>query len=144
LAWPGFLGGKKFPWPDRQRTIGAIVILTCVMVWIYVLTVVPYRQKREKVRTMAAQIDALVPASERLFAVDPNYQPFLFYVRGPVSYANAVADLPGNARFFLVRPERVEEAEKSERWSPWHARPVREFKDYRDWKVILFEIKPGS
>ena len=90
---------------------------------------------------MAAQIDALVPGSERLYAVDPDYQPFLFYVRRPVTYASEVDNLPSDARFFLVRPERKQEADSSERWSPLRAQLVREFKDYRNWKVILFEVR---
>ena len=48
---------------------------------LYAVAVVPVLQRRAKVRPIAAQIDALVPESEPLYAVDPDYQPFLFYIR---------------------------------------------------------------
>jgi 4-amino-4-deoxy-L-arabinose transferase-like glycosyltransferase len=140
VEWPRWLGGKKFLPQDRQRAVTTVVILACVCVSIYAFAIVPHLRKHQKVKAIAAQIDALVPVSQRLYAVDPDYQPFLFYVRGPLVYVSTVEDLPGDARYFLVRPERKTEAELSEHWAPLHAKQVQEFEDYRNWKIILFEV----
>jgi hypothetical protein len=59
-------------------------------------------QSRQKLRTIAAGIDDLVPANENL-TVDPDYQPILFYVERKLIYV-------GNSMNFLtlifpVQPE---------------------------------------
>lgn len=140
LAWPRWLGGRRVLPKDRDRTVAAIVLLVCFGIGIYAFLIMPRLQKTQKVKAIAAQIDARVPVSEPLYAVDPNYQPSLFYVRGPVRYASTVNDLPLAARYFLVRPERQEEAEASQHWAPLRPKAVGEFKDYRNWKVILYEV----
>ncbi len=60
------------------------------------VAVVPALQRRAKVKPIAAQIDALVPSSEPLYAVDPDYQPFLFYMRSRLVYVSRVDDLPAD------------------------------------------------
>jgi len=40
-------------------------------------------QDRQKVKSVAAKMNAAVPQKEILYAVDPNYQPFFFYMRLP-------------------------------------------------------------
>src|SRR6266404_7159950 len=65
LQWPRWLGGRKFPPPDRQRTVALITILACICISIYAFLIVPHLQKKQKVKAIAAQIDALVPASGR-------------------------------------------------------------------------------
>lgn len=140
LSWPKWLGGKVFLRQDRQRTVATIVLLTCFCIGIYAFLIVPQLRKRQKIKAIAAQIDALVPASQPLYAVDPDYQPFLFYVRGPLHYASTVDELPVETRYFLVRPERKEEAELSQHWAPLRPRKIQEFKDYRNWRVLLYEV----
>ena len=34
----------------------------------------------------AAEINAVVPPNETLYAVDPDYQPVFFYVNAPLEY----------------------------------------------------------
>jgi 4-amino-4-deoxy-L-arabinose transferase-like glycosyltransferase len=143
LEWRRWLGGKKFLPRDRQRVVATMVILSCVCVSIYAFAIVPHLRKHQKVKAIAGQIDALVPVSQPLYAVDPDFQPFLFYVRGPLVYVSTVKDLPDEARYFLVRPERKTEAESSGHWAPLHAKPLQEFEDYRNWKIILFEVTSG-
>jgi hypothetical protein len=141
LEWPRWLGGKKFLLQDRQRTVAAIVILTCICISIYAFVIVPHLQKRQKVKAIAAQIDALVPASQRLYAVDPDFQPFLFYVRAPLVYIRRVEDVPREARYFLVRPENEQAAEGAQQWLPLHPERVLSVEDYRHWKTSLFSVK---
>jgi 4-amino-4-deoxy-L-arabinose transferase-like glycosyltransferase len=95
---------------------------------------------REKVRSVAMQINAVVPESETLYAVDPNYQPFLFYMRAHVVYLGRLEEVPVSARYFLVRPNNEEPALRSEQWSPRKPQPVLRVPDYRNETVILFEV----
>jgi hypothetical protein len=141
LRWPSWLGGRVFESRIRQRTVAAIVILTCICLSIYALVIVPRLQKKQKVKAIAAQIDAIVPPSERLYAVDPDFQPFLFYVHAPLVYVRRVEDLPRETRYFLVRPENEGAAETAQQWLPLHPERVLSVEDYRHWKTSLFAIK---
>lgn len=141
LQWPRWLGGQKFESRDRQRTVATVVILSCACISIYAFVIVPRLQKKQKVKAIAAQIDAVVPASQRLYAVNPDFQPFLFYVRAPLVYLRRVEDLPPEARYFLVRPENEVAAEAAQQWLPLHPERVLSVEDYRHWKTSLFAIK---
>jgi hypothetical protein len=141
LQWPRWLGGKKFPLQGRQRTVALIVLLTCICISIYAFVIVLHLQKKQKVKAIAAQIDALVPASQRLYAVDPDFQPFLFYVRAPLVYIRRVEDVPREARYFLVQSENEGAAEAAQQWLPLHPERVLSVEDYRHWKTSLFAIK---
>ncbi|HET9418113.1 MAG TPA: glycosyltransferase family 39 protein [Chthoniobacterales bacterium] len=96
---------------------------------------------RPKVKNMAEQINSIVPRNELLYAVDPNYQPFLFYVDAAVRYVSSVAELPPDTHYFLVLPEDEESASNSQQWRPRRARPVLRFTDYRYETVILFAVE---
>ena len=106
---------------------------------VYATALVPHLQQRQKVKSIAAQIDAVVPPSEQVYAVNPDYQPFLFYVQRPLRYVAAVDQLPLNTRFFLVRPENEAAASEATQFSP---RPqlILRINDYRDWRTILFAV----
>jgi hypothetical protein len=97
-------------------------------------------QARQKVKTIAAQIEAVVPESERLYAVDPDYQPFLFYVRRLIIYVSRVADLPGDASYFLVQPNNEGAAETARQWQPVFPHRVLSIQDYRGKRVSVFAI----
>jgi 4-amino-4-deoxy-L-arabinose transferase-like glycosyltransferase len=98
----------------------------------------------KKVRNIADQINAAVPATETLYAVNPSYQPFFFYMHAPVKYVSTVEELPEETRYFLVRPRNEEEAAESEQWAPQRARAILSVKDYRQQTVILFTVAPSS
>ncbi|MGI8480472.1 MAG: ArnT family glycosyltransferase [Chthoniobacterales bacterium] len=124
----------------RGRVVLGIAIATGVAMCIFALAVVPQLQGREKVKPIAAQIDAAIPVGEPLYAVDPDYQPFLFYTRGPIVYASRLDELPRKARYLLVQSGKEQEVASSELWSPSRPRPVLRLTDYRDRAVVLFEI----
>jgi hypothetical protein len=96
------------------------------------------------VKPIAARIDALVPKSEPLYALDPDYQPFLFYIRSRLVYVSRVDDLPLSARYLLVQPEKERLVVESERWAPLHARPLFTVTDYRKRRVILLGVGEGN
>jgi 4-amino-4-deoxy-L-arabinose transferase-like glycosyltransferase len=53
----------------------------------------------------AAPINQAIPTGEKLYAINPGYQPLLFYVRAPIVYLDRPGELPGTARYLLVRPK---------------------------------------
>src|SRR6266568_3527854 len=75
VAWPKLFGGKNVSTQDRQRIVTAIVIVTCVCISAYAVVLVPKLRVRQKLKTIATQIDAAVPRGELLYALDPDYQP---------------------------------------------------------------------
>jgi hypothetical protein len=101
---------------------------------------VPRLQARQKIKPIAVKIEAVIPGQERLYAVDPDYQPFLFYVRRPIVYVSRVADLPSNARYFLVQPANERDVETSRQWLPMYPRRVLSIQDYRGRRVSVFAI----
>jgi 4-amino-4-deoxy-L-arabinose transferase-like glycosyltransferase len=105
--------------------------------------VAPFRHfiPAPKVKNIADRINAAVPAQEILYAVNPNYQPFFFYVRASVKYVDRVGELPPDTHYFLVRPENEEKAVNSAQWSPRQARAILRMKDYRKQTIILFVVE---
>ena len=122
----------------QRRTIVGIVLGTCVAFLFYVFAIASHL--RPRVRPIAAQIDTVVPQSERLYTIDPDYQPFLFYVHRPIVYVRSIGDLPAGARFFLLQSDEEDEALKTRQWTHPPVR-VLSIKDYRDWRVSIFEIR---
>jgi hypothetical protein len=104
----------------------------------------PFLQRRGKIRTIAAQINATMVETEPLYALDPDYQPFLFYVRNPIIYVDQAGELPANARYVLVQPTKERQITSSSQWQPRLARPVLRLMDYRKKEVILLEVGEGS
>jgi 4-amino-4-deoxy-L-arabinose transferase-like glycosyltransferase len=103
----------------------------------YPLTAVVLRD-RQQVKKAAAEINALVPPNETLYAVDPEYQPVFFYLAAPLEYVNRVQDLPADARYFVIR--RNKEAAVTTASPRAHLRA--RVQDYRKRELILFEVVP--
>jgi 4-amino-4-deoxy-L-arabinose transferase-like glycosyltransferase len=132
------------PAPRRLRLVLGLAIVAGIGMCLYAVVAVPALQHRAKVKPIAAQVDALVPPAEPLYAVDPDYQPFLFYVRSRLVYVDRVDDLPLSASYLLVQPDKQEPAMKSERWAPRHARPIFTVTDYRNRTVILLKVSDAN
>ena len=140
LRWPSWLGGKSFSAKSRNWLVLVLVALTCFALLVYAFLIVPHLQSREKVRKHARQIDAVVPANTPLYAVDPQYQPYLFYVHAPIRYARTIDELPPDTRFFLVQARNEREAQTTNHWSPHRAQLVLRIKDYRSHEIIVFAV----
>jgi 4-amino-4-deoxy-L-arabinose transferase-like glycosyltransferase len=138
--WPRWLGGKAFSIKNRQRTVAGIAVLVCVCMGVYAAAIVPRVHRRQNVKKLAAQIDAAIPPSEPLYAVDPNYQPIFFYLRSKLVYASEIVDLPTDAKYLLVRPEREQEVMESNRWAPQRAHLISRLTDYRKESILLLKI----
>ena len=134
VAWPRSLGGKEVDRARRFRWVGAIAIGAAAAVCLYATVLVPKLQTRQKIKTIAAQIETAVPPGETLYAVDPDYQPFLFYVRRPLKYVDRVDELPRETRFFLLRARDEAAAGQTTQFAPRHPQVVLRIQDYRNWK----------
>lgn len=132
------------PAKRRLRLVISTAIAAGITICLYAVAVVPALQRRSKVKPIAAQIDAFVPKSEPLYAVDPDYQPFLFYIRSRLVYVSRIDDLPLGARYLLIQPEKERQVSETERWAPLHARPIFKVTDYRKRTVILARVSDGN
>jgi hypothetical protein len=146
-AWLGLHGGPRWlTWPGGPlwKRSGLLFVGLAVAVGVIGFPVESVVLKhRQKVKNIADRINAAVPTSETLYAVDPNYQPFFFYMHSPVKYVSSVEEVPYDARYFLVRPGDEQDALASEQWAPRRARLVLRVTDYRDQTIILFVIDPS-
>jgi 4-amino-4-deoxy-L-arabinose transferase-like glycosyltransferase len=132
------------PAKRRLRLVICTAIAAGIAICFCAVAVVPALQRRSKVKPTAAQIDARVPKSEPLYAIDPDYQPFLFYIRSRLVYVSRIDDLPLDARYLLIQPERERQVMESERWAPLHARPIFTVTDYRKRSVTLLKVSEGN
>jgi hypothetical protein len=109
----------------------------------YPVTAIVLRDKQQ-VKKAAAEINALVPPNEMLYAVNPDYQPVFFYVKAPVQYVSDVENLPRNVRYFLVRNNNEAKALAAQKWAPLRPRPIARVRDYSKREVVLFEVAPAN
>ncbi|MEY2564036.1 MAG: hypothetical protein QOH88_2229 [Verrucomicrobiota bacterium] len=128
----------------RLRLVVTTAMAAGIALPIYAVAVIPYLQRRSKVKPIAAQIDALVPNSQLLYAIDPDYQPFLFYIKSRLIYAGGVMEVPKDARFLLIRSPNEPAVVGSERWAPRHPRSIFSATDYRQQTVVLLKVDAGN
>ena len=139
--------GNAWEWPRRiakerawTNVVVAFVGLGLVIGAIgYPVTAVILRN-RQQVKKAAAEINAVVPTNESLYAVNPDYQPVFFYVKAPVHYVSYVKNLPHDARYFLVRVEDESEALTAPKWAPLRARPIARVQDYSKRQMVLCKV----
>ena len=131
--WPG---GPVF------RKLGTLFIVLAVLAGVagYPIWALA-SHSREKVKNIADQINAVVPPRETFYAVDPNYQPFFFYMHAPVRYVGSLTELPYETNYFVTRPVLETEAGQSEQWAPRHAHSILKVKDYRHQTMVVFRVE---
>jgi 4-amino-4-deoxy-L-arabinose transferase-like glycosyltransferase len=132
--------GKIMEAGKRRRFVIGTAIAASVLLCLYAIAVVPSLQKRAKIKPIAAKIDGHVPKEETLYALDPSYQPFLFYVQSHLVYVSRLDEIPADARYLLVQAERGRELMESERWLPRRPEPIERLTDYRNHTVILARV----
>ena len=142
--WPA---PQVFASRDRAALTKLVVTGTSLLVGfgaVYLFLMVPSLQGRSKVKSVATKIDQIIPNSEPLYAVDPDYQPFLFYTKCRVEYVSQIEHLPLSARYVLIQPENEALLLGSKRWAPLRAKEIFRVTDYRDRTVIIAKISEGS
>ena len=132
--------GKIFEPRGRLRLVISIAVTAGFLLCLYAVAVVPALQRRSKVKPIAAQLDRLIPNSEPLYAVDPDFQPFLFYLKSRLVYVNRLDQVPATARYLLIQPEKEREVTESDRWLPRRPHAIQRVTDYRKKTVILARI----
>ena len=147
----GMIGASNaLQWPSRWmkaervsvKVAAAFVGLGLVIGAIgYPVTAIVLRN-RQQVKSAAAEINALVPPTETLYAVNPDYQPVFFYVKAPVQYVSSLKTLPHDVRYFLVRDKNEVEAIAATDWAPLRARPIARVRDYSKREMVLFKVAP--
>jgi len=138
LSWPDKLGvGNERAW---AKVAAAFVGLALVTGGIGYPLVALALHNRQQVTRVAATVNGIVPASEKLYVVNPHYQPVLFYVKAPLKYVRSITDLPAETRYFLVRAEKGEEAATTEKWNPRRTHELARVRDYSKREMILFEV----
>ncbi|HEY6111297.1 MAG TPA: glycosyltransferase family 39 protein [Chthoniobacterales bacterium] len=95
---------------------------------------------RPKIKNIAEAVNALVPANEVLYAVDPRYQPFFFYAHSPVKYVLRLVELPKDTRYFVTRAEMEPEVTGSAQWLPHRAHEILRRTDYRKQTIVVFRV----
>jgi 4-amino-4-deoxy-L-arabinose transferase-like glycosyltransferase len=140
LHWPkGMRMGSARAWETVAAVfVGAGLVIGAIG---YPLTAFALKN-RQQVKRVAAEINAIVPVSETLYAVDPDYQPLFFYVKAPLDYVSRIANLPTGTHFFLVRTELENEAAHAQKWAPRSTHRLARIKDSRKREMILFEVGP--
>ena len=140
LQWPkGMRMGSERVW---EKVVVAFVGVGLVIGAIgYPLTAFALKN-RQQVKRVAAEINAIVPVSETLYAVDPDYQPVFFYVKAPLEYVSGIANLPTDTHFFLVRTELEKEAAGAQKWAPRSTHQLARIKDFHKREMILFQVGP--
>jgi 4-amino-4-deoxy-L-arabinose transferase-like glycosyltransferase len=129
-----FIREHAFVWPKPLRkAITWTVVVVVVAMLVYSLALIPFLEQRAKIRPLAAQLDGAIPPNEQLFAVDPDYQPYLFYLHRPIVYVDHVDQLSPDAHYILVQPGKEEAAVAS------GAQPILRLKDYRGHSIILLK-----
>lgn len=144
IALPGWLRLRRPGLLAPELRLPAFVAaLVCFAIAIYAFAAMPFLNRREKVRNVAAKIQAAVPREERLYAVDPDYQPFLFYICSPLSYVARLSELPPQTRFFVVQSRNEKEVLTSQQWGAQRPREVTRVTDYRRKTVIVYALGPA-
>ncbi len=139
--------GHALQWPREtgmlnERTWTKIVALFVAVGLVvggigYPLTAVVL-SNRQQVKKAAAEINALVPPNETLYAVDPEYQPVFFYVKAPLEYVSRVQNLPADVRYFVIRGNKEAAVTTASPRAHLRAR----VQDYRKRELLLFEVDP--
>jgi hypothetical protein len=112
----------KLQFRNSRVAIPVWVIPFCVAIGVVAAVVifpsrsVTYHKKHERLRPIAAKVNAHVAAHERLYAVNVPFQPYLFYVHAPVTYLKSLKELPADARYFLIPPKHEKKIRRSRHW----------------------------
>ena len=134
---------KDFALLVPRRLIGLCIAVGIVTAMVFFpLRSVTYLKRHERMKPVAAKINAVVASDQRLYAVNLPFLPYLFYVRAPITYLEKVDELPADARYFLVPPRYQQKITKTARLA--QARPLVWTPNYppafRGGESVLFVI----
>jgi hypothetical protein len=133
---------SRFQVKVSKRAVVALVMVCAIgSAIVFPLRAAMFLGSRERIRPIAAKINAVMPAGERLYAIDPYFQAFLVYVRAPITYLTSVDELPADARYVLIHTKDRPKMEKSKRWQAYRSRIIEWTPRYRGQSAMLFEMQ---
>ena len=141
---------RAFHWRLSERVISIKVEARAIW-WLIAafaiasLIIFPVRsatflRNRPKVKSIAAKVNAAVSPGETVYALNPLFQPYLFYVHAPVRYLGAINELPPEAHYVITSPGEKARLETSPRWLSAGPRLLLSTPEYRGHETLLFHV----
>ena len=138
LVWNLRIRSRVIPIPSKAIQ-ALVLLLTAAAAIAFPIRSATFLKHHPKVKIIAAKVNAALPHGETLYAVNPLFQPYLFYIRERVRYVDAFDQLPADARYFITLPTERAAVESSARWAPRRPRLILETPEYRGHQTLLFE-----
>lgn len=98
-------------------------------------------KKRARVKPIAAQVNAVLPPGETLYAVNPLFQPYLFYLHSAVRYLRTLKELPAGAHYLVTSPNEKALIDSSPAWAALHPQLLVATPEYRGHSTLVFRIR---
>lgn len=125
---------------DFAPLLLASMALITAVIQIYATGVMPRLRPYDDVRPVARALQKLLPQEETLFAVDPGFQPVLFYLRTPLVQVGHRNDVPDEARLLLVREHRLDSSVPRHRTVA--GEPLMRVAEEKRQPMLLIELEP--
>jgi len=110
---------RGFQLSVSPKIVWALIVTTAVSaIIIFQARSATVQKERPGYDRLAHSINAAIPPGEYLYAVDPGYQPYFFYIHAPLRYVTRLDQLPANACYFVARGRHERRVARS-------GRPVR-------------------
>lgn len=129
---------------SRQMARWAITVALAAEILVFPLRAAILFNKHQVQRPIARQINAILPAAEPLYVVDPPFQPYFFYLHMPVIYLQRLEGLPSNARFLLIHSRDLTTMEKSAQWNALQPKLLARTPLFRNRDTMLFSVTPNQ
>jgi len=134
---------KLGPLPlSRRLAFSCIVIDILAAMVIYPLRSVTYLKRHERIKPIAARVNSVLPPGVKLYAIDLDYQPFLFYLHNPITYLATFDQLPGSSSYFLLEPKYERKLEATQQWIDRHPKLLLHTEGYSRHEAMLFVTQP--
>jgi hypothetical protein len=147
-----FYGNDAFEWRLRVarfdlqfsgKMLTRLAIIGAVLsALLFPLRAATFLRDHERIKPIAAKINAVLPANQRLYAIDPYIQSFLIYVHSPITYLTSMDQLPPDAHYVLIQTKDRLKIEKDQIWLSRRPRLIEWTPRHRGQSAMLFEVQP--
>jgi hypothetical protein len=100
-----------------------------------------FLKHRPKVKAIAAKVNAVVPRIETLYALNPLFQPYFFYLNSPVRYQRTLDELPKEARYLVTSPEEKTQIDSTAVWASLRPQLLLATPEYRGHSTLVFRLE---
>lgn len=147
-----FYGNDAFEWHLRigawkiefsPKLVGPVITVCAIASAIlFPLRAATYLRDHERIKPIARKINAVLPADQHLYAIDPYIQSFLIYVHAPITYLANVDELPADAHYVLIHTKDRPKVEKHQSWAQRRPHLIEWTPRHRGQSAMLFEVQP--